>query len=110
MSHFVDCFCMNICPLFRPLLSTSERQIMIKDGRHPIIDLLMGEQNQYVPNNTELQVPEKKEYAITLTPKTDSIFQTVVHKETGILYIHLFPALLHNFIHYSLLTDGVGVG
>lgn len=52
----------NYC---RPLLSTSERQIMIKDGRHPIIDLLMGEQNQYVPNNTELQGDSRRAMIIT---------------------------------------------
>uniref|UniRef100_A0AAV2MNJ8 DNA mismatch repair protein MutS core domain-containing protein n=1 Tax=Knipowitschia caucasica TaxID=637954 RepID=A0AAV2MNJ8_KNICA len=30
----------------RPVVSISEQQIMIRDGRHPIIHLLMGEQSQ----------------------------------------------------------------
>lgn len=42
--------------MFRPEVCQSQPQILIRDGRHPAIDLLMGEQNQYVPNNTELQV------------------------------------------------------
>ncbi|EAW95861.1 mutS homolog 3 (E. coli), isoform CRA_a, partial [Homo sapiens] len=31
-----------------------ERKIVIKNGRHPVIDVLLGEQDQYVPNNTDL--------------------------------------------------------
>uniref|UniRef100_A0A673XGD4 DNA mismatch repair protein MSH3 n=1 Tax=Salmo trutta TaxID=8032 RepID=A0A673XGD4_SALTR len=42
----------NYC---RPVLCEGDRQIVIRDGRHPVIDLLMGEHTQYVPNNTELQ-------------------------------------------------------
>lgn len=42
--------------VFRPEVSENWRQIVIRDGRHPAIDLLMGENNQYVPNVTELQV------------------------------------------------------
>ena len=37
-------------------MSESRCQIVIKDGRNPSIDLLMGEHNQYVPNHTDLQV------------------------------------------------------
>uniref|UniRef100_A0A7N8Y9C2 DNA mismatch repair protein MSH3 n=1 Tax=Mastacembelus armatus TaxID=205130 RepID=A0A7N8Y9C2_9TELE len=40
----------------RPEVCDSQCTIMIRDGRHPAIDLLMGEHNQYVPNHTELQV------------------------------------------------------
>lgn len=49
----------------RPVVSSSEHQILIRDGRHPIIDLLMGEQNQYVPNNTELQGDGRRAMIIT---------------------------------------------
>ncbi|XP_037385883.1 DNA mismatch repair protein Msh3 isoform X2 [Talpa occidentalis] len=31
-----------------------ERKIIIKNGRHPVIDVLLGEQDQYVPNSTNL--------------------------------------------------------
>nr|XP_060490086.1 DNA mismatch repair protein Msh3 [Panthera onca] len=40
----------NYC---RPTLQ-EERKIMIKNGRHPVIDVLLGEQDQYVPNSTNL--------------------------------------------------------
>ncbi|XP_076588059.1 DNA mismatch repair protein Msh3 isoform X2 [Chaetodon auriga] len=49
----------------RPEVFESQRQIMIKDGRHPAIDLLMGENNQYVPNLTELQGDGRRTMIIT---------------------------------------------
>lgn len=52
----------NYC---RPVITSSEQQIMIRDGRHPIIELLMGEQNQYVPNDTELQNDGRRVMIIT---------------------------------------------
>lgn len=52
----------NYC---RPLVRSSEQQIIIRDGKHPIIDLLMGEQNQYVPNDTELQGDGRRVMIIT---------------------------------------------
>ena len=39
----------------RPTLQ-EERKIVIKNGRHPVIDVLLGEQDQYVPNSTDLSV------------------------------------------------------
>ena len=30
--------------------------VRIEGGRHPVIDLLLGEGEQYVPNNTEMSV------------------------------------------------------
>ena len=30
--------------------------VRIEGGRHPVIDLLLGEGDQYVPNNTEMNV------------------------------------------------------
>ncbi|KAM9100522.1 DNA mismatch repair protein Msh3 isoform 2-T2 [Sarcophilus harrisii] len=39
----------------RPILQ-EERKIVIKNGRHPVIDVLLGEQDQYVPNSTYLSV------------------------------------------------------
>ncbi|CAG07808.1 unnamed protein product, partial [Tetraodon nigroviridis] len=49
----------------RPEVSENCRQIVIRDGRHPAIDLLMGENNQYVPNVTELQGEGKRTMIIT---------------------------------------------
>ncbi|XP_061527988.1 DNA mismatch repair protein Msh3 isoform X1 [Phycodurus eques] len=49
----------------RPKVSDNERQIVIKDGRHPAIDLLMGEHSQYVPNNAQLQADGKITMIIT---------------------------------------------
>ncbi|XP_051924781.1 DNA mismatch repair protein Msh3 isoform X2 [Hippocampus zosterae] len=49
----------------RPEVSESERQIVIKDGRHPAIDLLMGEHSQYVPNHAQLQADGKRTMIIT---------------------------------------------
>lgn len=40
---------------YRPTL-LEERKIIIKNGRHPVIDVLLGEQDQYVPNSTNLSV------------------------------------------------------
>ncbi|KAB0385544.1 hypothetical protein FD755_000500 [Muntiacus reevesi] len=39
----------------RPTLQ-EERKIVIKNGRHPVIDVLLGEQDQFVPNSTDLSV------------------------------------------------------
>ncbi|XP_039658069.1 DNA mismatch repair protein Msh3 isoform X4 [Perca fluviatilis] len=49
----------------RPEVCVGQRQIMIRDGRHPAIDVLMGEHNQYVPNLTELQGDGRRTMIIT---------------------------------------------
>ncbi|KAM8760091.1 DNA mismatch repair protein Msh3 [Acanthopagrus schlegelii] len=49
----------------RPEVCENQRQILIRDGRHPAIDLLMGEHNQYVPNLTELQGDGRRTMIIT---------------------------------------------
>uniref|UniRef100_A0A3Q3MEC9 DNA mismatch repair protein MSH3 n=1 Tax=Labrus bergylta TaxID=56723 RepID=A0A3Q3MEC9_9LABR len=49
----------------RPEVCEGQHQIVIRDGRHPAIDLLMGEQNQYVPNLTELQGDGRRTMIIT---------------------------------------------
>ncbi|XP_048449741.1 DNA mismatch repair protein Msh3 [Rhincodon typus] len=49
----------------RPTVLEEQRQIMIKNGRHPIIDVLMGEQEQYVPNSTELHGDGQRVMVIT---------------------------------------------
>ncbi|XP_054466758.1 DNA mismatch repair protein Msh3 isoform X2 [Anoplopoma fimbria] len=48
-----------------PEVCEGQRQIMIRDGRHPAIDLLMGEHHQYVPNLTELQGEGRRTMIIT---------------------------------------------
>uniref|UniRef100_A0A8C5L7S5 DNA mismatch repair protein MSH3 n=1 Tax=Jaculus jaculus TaxID=51337 RepID=A0A8C5L7S5_JACJA len=42
----------------RPILE-EEKKIIIKNGRHPMIDVLLGEQDQYVPNSTSLSDSER---------------------------------------------------
>ncbi|XP_074057848.1 DNA mismatch repair protein Msh3 isoform X4 [Macrotis lagotis] len=48
----------------RPILQ-EERKIMIKNGRHPVIDVLLGEQHQYVPNSTCLSEDSERVMIIT---------------------------------------------
>lgn len=43
-------------PFSRPTVQDNRREIVIKNGRHPVIDVLLGEQDQYVPNTTNLSV------------------------------------------------------
>ncbi|KAM6328810.1 LOW QUALITY PROTEIN: DNA mismatch repair protein Msh3 [Alca torda] len=43
----------------RPIVQDNSREIIIKNGRHPVIDVLLGEQDQYVPNTTNLQDGER---------------------------------------------------
>lgn len=45
----------NYC---RPTLQ-EEKKIVIKNGRHPMIDVLLGEQDQFVPNSTSLSDSER---------------------------------------------------
>ncbi|CAL8330544.1 unnamed protein product [Arctogadus glacialis] len=49
----------------RPEMSESRCQIVIKDGRNPAIDLLLGEHNQYVPNHTDLQGEGRRTMIVT---------------------------------------------
>ncbi|XP_078070007.1 DNA mismatch repair protein Msh3 [Mustelus asterias] len=49
----------------RPTVLEEVRQIVIKNGRHPVIDILMGEQEQYVPNSTELHGDGQRVMVIT---------------------------------------------
>ncbi|XP_043833127.1 DNA mismatch repair protein Msh3 [Dromiciops gliroides] len=48
----------------RPVLQ-EERKIVIKNGRHPVIDVLLGEQDQYVPNSTYLLGDSERVMIIT---------------------------------------------
>ncbi|XP_049563693.1 DNA mismatch repair protein Msh3 [Orcinus orca] len=48
----------------RPTLQ-EERKIIIKNGRHPVIDVLLGEQGQYVPNSTNLLGDSERVMIIT---------------------------------------------
>ncbi|XP_037015185.2 DNA mismatch repair protein Msh3 isoform X1 [Artibeus jamaicensis] len=48
----------------RPTLQ-EERKIIIKNGRHPVIDVLLGEQDQYVPNSTNLSGDSERAMIIT---------------------------------------------
>ncbi|XP_035235486.1 DNA mismatch repair protein Msh3 isoform X2 [Anguilla anguilla] len=52
----------NYC---RPEVLEGESQIIIREGRHPVIDVLIGEQEQYVPNDTELQGDGRRTMIIT---------------------------------------------
>ncbi|KAJ1060551.1 hypothetical protein K5549_014897 [Capra hircus] len=48
----------------RPTLQ-EERKILIKNGRHPVIDVLLGEQDQFVPNSTDLSGDSERVMIIT---------------------------------------------
>ncbi|XP_044122185.1 DNA mismatch repair protein Msh3 isoform X3 [Neovison vison] len=48
----------------RPTLQEG-RKIVIKNGRHPVIDMLLGEQDQYVPNSTNLSGDSERVMIIT---------------------------------------------
>ncbi|NWI40548.1 MSH3 protein, partial [Picathartes gymnocephalus] len=44
----------------RPTVRDNRHEIIIRNGRHPVIDVLLGEQDQYVPNTTNLSVSTQK--------------------------------------------------
>jgi len=47
--------CCTLCYFCSPSV-VEETVVCVEEGRHPIIDLLLGEGEQYVPNNTEMSV------------------------------------------------------
>ncbi|XP_075127498.1 DNA mismatch repair protein Msh3 [Leptodactylus fuscus] len=49
----------------RPTVHDHGPEIIIKNGRHPVIDLLLEEQNQYVPNSTSLSADMERVMIIT---------------------------------------------
>uniref|UniRef100_A0A8C8EA29 DNA mismatch repair protein MSH3 n=1 Tax=Otus sunia TaxID=257818 RepID=A0A8C8EA29_9STRI len=49
----------------RPTVQDNCREIIIKNGRHPVIDVLLGEQDQYVPNTTNLSGDGERVMIIT---------------------------------------------
>ncbi|XP_018420707.1 PREDICTED: DNA mismatch repair protein Msh3 [Nanorana parkeri] len=49
----------------RPAVHDQGCEIVIKNGRHPVIDLLLEEQNQYVPNSTSLSASTERVMIIT---------------------------------------------
>ncbi|XP_060091749.1 DNA mismatch repair protein Msh3 [Heteronotia binoei] len=49
----------------RPVIKDDVSEIMIKNGKHPVIDLLLGEQEQYVPNDTYLSKDNQRAMIIT---------------------------------------------
>ncbi|XP_067425319.1 DNA mismatch repair protein Msh3 [Emydura macquarii macquarii] len=49
----------------RPLVQDKGKNIIIKNGRHPVIDVLLGEQDQYVPNSTNLSADKERVMIIT---------------------------------------------
>ncbi|XP_069818946.1 DNA mismatch repair protein Msh3 isoform X2 [Dendropsophus ebraccatus] len=49
----------------RPTVHDRGTEIIIKNGRHPVIDLLLEEQNQYVPNSTSLSADMERVMIIT---------------------------------------------
>ncbi|NXY86181.1 MSH3 protein, partial [Alcedo cyanopectus] len=49
----------------RPTVQDNRREIIIKNGRHPVIDVLLGEQDQYVPNTTNLSEDGERVMIIT---------------------------------------------
>uniref|UniRef100_A0A6I8R7P3 DNA mismatch repair protein MSH3 n=1 Tax=Xenopus tropicalis TaxID=8364 RepID=A0A6I8R7P3_XENTR len=49
----------------RPAVHDSGSEIIIKNGRHPVIDLLLEEQSQFVPNSTSLMADKERVMIIT---------------------------------------------
>ncbi|XP_050802111.1 DNA mismatch repair protein Msh3 [Gopherus flavomarginatus] len=49
----------------RPVVQDKGKKIIIKKGRHPVIDVLLGEQDQYVPNSTNLSGDKERVMIIT---------------------------------------------
>uniref|UniRef100_A0A8C6VDW5 DNA mismatch repair protein MSH3 n=1 Tax=Naja naja TaxID=35670 RepID=A0A8C6VDW5_NAJNA len=49
----------------RPVIIDEKSEIMIKNGKHPVIDVLLGEQQQYVPNDTFLSENSQRVMIIT---------------------------------------------
>ncbi|XP_074935705.1 DNA mismatch repair protein Msh3 [Phalacrocorax aristotelis] len=49
----------------RPTVQDDQQKIIIKNGRHPVIDVLLGEQQQYVPNTTNLSGDGERVMIIT---------------------------------------------
>ncbi|XP_050185670.1 DNA mismatch repair protein Msh3 isoform X1 [Myiozetetes cayanensis] len=49
----------------RPIVQDNHQEIIIKNGRHPVIDVLLGEQDQYVPNTTNLSGDGERVMIIT---------------------------------------------
>lgn len=43
---------------YRPVVKDSEAHIYIKQGRHPVIDHLLPENEQFVPNDTHMNVSQ----------------------------------------------------
>ncbi|EMP29535.1 DNA mismatch repair protein Msh3 [Chelonia mydas] len=48
-----------------PVVQDKGKKIIIKNGRHPVIDELLGEQDQYVPNSTNLAGDKERVMIIT---------------------------------------------
>lgn len=63
---FCVCVCLMhlffACPEHRPEILEDKSQILIMAGKHPVITSLMGDQDQYVPNDTHLQVKTSIEF------------------------------------------------
>ena len=53
LSLWIDC---RVCIFSCSPEITEEQVIEIRGGRNPVIDLLMGEGEQYVPNDTSMSV------------------------------------------------------
>ncbi|XP_052599553.1 DNA mismatch repair protein Msh3 isoform X4 [Peromyscus californicus insignis] len=60
----VSCIPADWVKVGRPTLQ-EEKKIIIKNGRHPMIDVLLGEQDQFVPNSTSLSQDSERVMIIT---------------------------------------------
>ena len=54
--------CLMLC--YSPEM-VEDQVIEIEDGRHPVIDQLLGEGEQYVPNDTSMSVSQQKRVLIS---------------------------------------------
>ncbi|XP_012372299.1 DNA mismatch repair protein Msh3 [Octodon degus] len=63
-ADWVKHYCSDFISFCRPTLK-EERKILIKNGRHPVIDVLLGEHEQYVPNSTSLSEDSERVMIVT---------------------------------------------
>lgn len=54
-------------------MKDNQQEIIIKNGRHPVIDVLLGEQDQYVPNTTNLSVSIEIPFELQIIQGKESV-------------------------------------
>lgn len=87
MRHFI-CSLKQQINFSRPVVKDTEAHIYIKQGRHPVIDHLLPENQQFVPNDTNMSVSKLSMEVVTKRKshvKPSSHASIVLQKITVIL-------------------------